>query len=326
MLDQKRLDAIHLSGHPLGQRIFANCFLRTNYAFPLTRTRVEIEGLENLPRTGGAFLIMNHTDRYNCWPFQTEMHKRGLGYTATWVKGKYYENPLMGWFLDRMNNIPIPSKGYLLTKDVQETLGRNPTSDEYSLLKDYADGKRSQEELRDAIHLPDLRTFLHSREAALPYPLDLKNRFEKQMARIVEIHREALEKGLNLMVFPQGTRSRRLTRGHTGVAQMVLHLGVPIVPIGCSGSDRCYSGNLPLSSGGTIRYRVGAPLRPGVELSAFSPETPYLPFTPEAEKHEAKFRALTDFMMERLNELVDPEYRFEGEGKNPTLRTSQRFV
>ena len=34
--------------------------------------------------------------------------RESLGYTATWVKGKYYENKFMGALMDAMNNIPLP--------------------------------------------------------------------------------------------------------------------------------------------------------------------------------------------------------------------------
>ena len=40
-----------------------------------------------------------------------------------------------------------------------------------------------------------------------------------------------------LLIYPQGTRSVRLTRGRPGVGQIALHFDLPILPVGCSGGD-----------------------------------------------------------------------------------------
>lgn len=36
------------------------------------------------------------------------------------VKGKYYENPFIAAFMDSMNNIPLPSRGYVITTRFRE--------------------------------------------------------------------------------------------------------------------------------------------------------------------------------------------------------------
>ena len=48
-----------------------------------------------------------------------------------------------------------------------------------------------------------------------------------------------LERGHPLAIYPEGTRSRdgRLHKGHTGVAQLALMSGAPIVPVGLVGTD-----------------------------------------------------------------------------------------
>ena len=67
-----------------------------------------------------TILAMNHTDRYNYWPFQFQLWRQGRGFTATWVKGKYYENPFIAAFMDANNNIPLPSRGYVITTRFRE--------------------------------------------------------------------------------------------------------------------------------------------------------------------------------------------------------------
>jgi len=306
MLDQKRLDAVRLQTKPLAQRVFGSLVLLPNFRNPLRPTRIVLEGKENIPAQGGSIFVMNHTDRYNCWPFQFQLWREGFGFTATWVKGKYYENPAMGWFMDVNNNIPIPSKGYVLTKDFEAKHGRVPSNAEYAEIKTYLDDKGS------------------SALVAEGYRDEFAARFEAMMKRVVELNHEAFRLKLNLLIFPEGTRSRTLTQGQIGAAQIALHLGVPIIPVGCSGSDHCYPGNSPLSRGGRITYRVGKPLKPAGELAKFAPGEDYTPFTPSAEKHEAKFRALTDLMIERIGELVDPEYR--ASANTELAQGAKRFV
>jgi 1-acyl-sn-glycerol-3-phosphate acyltransferase len=316
MIDQKRLDRIRPSANPLAQKIIGGLFLGSN--FMLSKTEIVVEGAERLRGLGGAVLTMNHTDRYNYWPLQYWLWRNGYGHVATWVKGKYYENPAVGMFMDLTNNIPIPSKGYVLSKDFDLRLGRKPTEPEYEALKEHVAGKLSASEAR--ARAPGLSAFLERDD----YPAELEARFSRMMERVVEINREALRSGLNILVFPQGTRSIRLTAGHAGAAQIILDTSATVVPIGCNGSDRLYPGNSPWSRGGRVVYRVGQPLTASGELSRFKIDEPFVPFTDSARKHSAKFAALTELVMERIEALLDPEYRFDPNAK--LTRGADRFL
>jgi 1-acyl-sn-glycerol-3-phosphate acyltransferase len=330
MIDQARLDAIHLHAGPLGQRIFGQLVLRPNYAFPGRRTRIVLEGAEHVPPGGGAVFVMNHTDRYNYWPFQFELWRRGLGFTATWVKGKYFENALLAWFMDACNNIPLPSRGYVLSKDFQLAMKRPPTDREYAILKQLGDGVIDDDAAR-AQGGAELAAFLARPWPDAPsgrYADSLAIRFDRMMRRVVEICDDGLRQGLNLLIFPQGTRSKRLSRGHTGAAQVILHSRATAIPVGCSGSDRLYPGSSPLSRGGTVTYRIGRPLTVDGDLARFAIDAPFTPFTASAERHERSFRALTDTLMDRINELVDPEYQYGDEpaGSAGSTTGAQRFL
>ena len=67
---------------------------------------------------------------------------------------------------------------------------------------------------------------------------------EREQARkavaALEVAADVLHRGDVLAIYPEGTRSRdgRLHRGHTGVAQLALMSGAPIVPVGLVGTDR----------------------------------------------------------------------------------------
>ena len=70
------------------------------------------------------------------------------------------------------------------------------------------------------------------------------------------------EAGHVVVMFPEGTRrdkgllKRRVPEPHTGAARIALRAGVPLVPVGLSGTDR-------LSRFGPIRVRYGRPIEVG---------------------------------------------------------------
>jgi len=303
MLDLARLQRIHLQRVPPGQRLMA-ALLALDYRFP-RRTRIEIEGIERIPQDRPVFLAMNHTDRYNYWPLQYHMHTRGLRYTATWVKGKYYQHPLMAWFMDRTGNIPLPSRGYVVASGFQQQAGRKPDAEEYRALRDLVDG-RPVETLP-----PTLAAWLQAQGGAAAWAQAERLHFAAMMTEVMRITRQALEIGLHLLVFPEGTRRTRLGRGHTGMVQAAWHLGAAIVPIGCNGSDLVYPGGSPFARGGPIVYRVGPVLEPdGPELGPHRVTEAYTPFTQEAsQRHGQSFQAATDIVMAHIATLLDPPYQ-----------------
>ncbi len=315
MLDLARLERVKLRRIPWGQRFMAE-ILRLDYAFP-RKTEIVLEGTENLAPGKSYVLAMNHTDRYNYWPFQYQLYRQRLGYTATWVKGKYYENAAMGAFMDAMNNIPLPSRGYVISTEFRRVAGRAPDGDEYRALRDLADGKTEEAPEALVAAVGDLKGFLR----------DFSALFERMIEEVMRLNRLALEFGQHLLVFPQGTRSIHLSRGHIGVAQVAQHLGVDVVPVGCNGSDKVYPGNSPFASGGRIVYRIGRPLAlEGPELGAHRVSEAFHPFTLEAGIHREKFQAMTDVVMDHINELLDPEYQYSEDRSSDGVEGMNRFL
>jgi len=315
MIDLARLERVELHRTPWGQLFMAQ-ILRLDYGFP-RRTRIVLEGTENLEPGRSYILAMNHTDRYNYWPFQYGLYRRGLGYTATWVKGKYYENRFVGAFMDSMNNIPLPSRGYVITTQFRKLVDRTPTPEEYRALRDLADGRVAEASPELAESIADVKGFLRG----------FADVFDRMIDQVMRLNRRALELGQHLLVFPQGTRSIRLSRGHIGVAQVAQHLGVEVVPVGCSGSDRVYPGSSPFAKGGRIVYRIGKPLvLAGPELRAHRVTEPFRPFTLGAAAHREAFQAMTDVVMDHINELVDPEYRYSDDRSSDGVSGVERFV
>lgn len=323
MLDQALLDGTRLRPRPRVQRLIAEGFLRFDYR----KIELVVEGAERIPASPVIY-AMNHTDDFNYWPFQYHLHATRGRYTATWVKGKNYEHPVMRAFMRATNNIPIASRGYLITRDFMRAVGRRPTEDEYRALREAVNGLADPggalpEALvgrpRDMLGRP----FDPAKER---YADALEALYLGLMDRFLALNEEAQRIGLDVLVFPQGTRSRRLSRGHTGLAQVALHLGATIVPVGCSGSDLIYPKRSPIASPGRVVYRVGAPIGPD-ELAQFSGLPGTRPFrrADEAANRE-RHQMLVDHVMDRIDELVDEPYRFaEGARSEGTVGTA-RFV
>jgi len=312
VLDLARLRRIHLAAKPPGQRLFAKA-LAVDYRLP-RRTEIIVEGLDRIPQDRSVFLAMNHTDRYNYWPLQYHMHTCGLRYTATWVKGKYYQHPLMAWFMDQTGNIPLPSRGYVAASAFQAAQGRPPDPTEYRALRDLLDGQPGAPS--SPALPPAVAAWTSQTGGPSAWSHTWRDRFHDMMTEVMRINRDALDVGLHVLVFPEGTRHKRLGRGHTGLVQAAWHLGAAIIPIGCNGSDRVYPGNSPSAKGGRIVYRVGQVLEPdGPVLGPHRVQQTYTPFTVAASKaHGQAFQTATDLVMERIADLLDPTYQADPDG------------
>ncbi|MBI5607719.1 MAG: 1-acyl-sn-glycerol-3-phosphate acyltransferase, partial [Deltaproteobacteria bacterium] len=248
MIELAQLARLRLHRKPIGQLLMAEMALRWDYALP-HKTAIVVENIEAIPKDRQVFLAMNHTDRYNYWPFQYALHRRGWPYTATWVKGKYYDHPWMARFMDSTNNIPVPSRGYVLVADFRKAFGRKTSDAEYRFLRNVVDGLGALDESQLASQSADVQRFVGQRGGSLAeFQRQFEANFEPMIDQVIRLNREAIcELGLNVLVFPQGTRSVRLSRGHTGLVQMANHLGAAIVPVGCTGSDQVYPGNSPFA-------------------------------------------------------------------------------
>ncbi len=336
MLDLDRLSRIKLQTYPPAQKFIAQAFLRPNYSLP-PRVVIRVEGEERIPDHPVMF-AMNHTDRYNYWPFQYHRYRKHNRFTATWVKGKYYESRFVGWFMEHTNNIPTVSRGYLIVRDFFSVCGRRPRDAEYAGLRNLVnachEGQQQRvEQLREEL-AETVPTDIWQRPRNIlgrafdpgnePYESCICNLFDEMMLRFVDLNTLAIEKRLDLLVFPEGTRSVRLIRGRTGAMQVAMHLGLTIVPVGCNGSDRVYPGGSPVAKGGTITYRIGQPIPPE-QLAEHRPATDFVPFSAAASaEHGEGFAAATDIVMARVNELLDPRHQFDPEAAGKTGTT--RFI
>ncbi|KAA0258784.1 1-acyl-sn-glycerol-3-phosphate acyltransferase [Deferribacter autotrophicus] len=304
---EKLLDLVKLEPIPKGQLFVANYLLKPLYKF--RKLKIVFEGIENLPNRPVIF-VMNHTDRYNYWPFQFQLYmlrnKIMYCYTTTWVKLKYYESKLLARFFNWTGNLPMPSKGYLMVKDLQKYFGDDKSilNKYFRKLKSFINGELSEEELNsDKKFLSFIRNFGD-------YKKYLEERYKSLMTKAYHLCHDAIyNKNLNLLIFPEGTRSKKLIKGKTGAVQFAFSLNVPIVPVGCNGSDKVYTRNAPwIEKNKTIIYRIGKPIYFN-QINEFKLDTNFIPFTEKAEKNKNIFEKATEYMMEKLAELLDDEYK-----------------
>lgn len=333
MLDLPRLQRLKLTRRPVSQRFFGR-LLHANYRY-YPRVALELENEEKMPPSPVIF-AMNHTDRYNYFPFQYLVWKRQGRFTAAWVKGKYYEDGLLARFMENMLQMPTVSRGYLITKDFQSVMNRTPTDQEYALLREAVDGRAVG--LPTVVPEPPAVPEMLLRKARNPLGLAydpskqdyadyIGDLFRAMMARFVELNEEARDLGLDLLIFPQGTRSIRLLPSHVGIAQIALHLRIPIVPVGCNGSDQVYPGASPFARRGAITYRIGDPIS-YEELAPFHVEEAFDPFTGAAERdHAEQFRGIAALITDRIDPLLDPPYQREPSAASEAeARSAERFV
>jgi len=222
-----------------------------------------------------------------------------------WAKGKYYRNRIVGKILDACNVIPVPSMGYLVEEFYRERFGRKIGPEEYRAVKDWIDGRADA-----AVSTAKLGS-----EAAALFTRGviehLKDYHQLLMEKVAELSTKAVrEWNLNLIIFPEGTRSLRLGTGRTGLAQIALYSGKKVVPVGCNNSDRVYRGHSPFAKSGTITYRVGEPLSVEGRLKEFRITEPFKLFSRESQqKYRDQFEGVTQVVMDSLNELLDARHR-----------------
>lgn len=287
--------------------------------------RVVVEGREHLPLTP-ALLACNATHRYDPLTFRVAMLDLGAN-AATVSKGKNWHDPATAYAARTLGSLPLCSRGYLITMDFLALHGRRPTEAEYRALRDHVDreaplpGMASLEALttqeRDVLTCPLDLARRSYREAMLAIYWEFQSEFMQQARTVVRA-------GRHIHMYPQGTVSSRLSEGRTGAVQIAAELGLPIVPVGMSGVRSAFrSLDGPLPARGTITIRLG---------QAYHLPTDALPpgfraLHPEDEAvHKTTLGRLTGDLMERISDLVSPEYGWAPGRVSDGTRGTERFA
>ncbi|MEK7374339.1 MAG: lysophospholipid acyltransferase family protein [Thermodesulfobacteriota bacterium] len=305
MIDIEYLQKIRLVSKPFGQLIVGNLLLLPNYRL-FAKVDIRIENLERIPCGENVIFAMNHTDRFNYWPFQYKMLKlKAYPFTTVWVKAKYYKNAFLAKGLDLCNLIPVPSLGYLIEEFYRKKFNRKMDRDLYRVVKDIIDGRLEAAG-------PQERAAVETLQALGDHFADfIRGYYEVVMEKVAELSRTALfEKNLNLIIFPEGTRSVKLAEGRTGLAQLALHTEKRIVPVACNNSEEVYTGSLPFARSGRIIYRVGEPLSVYDQLKDYRIGEPFRLFSHESQqRYREQFEGVTRIVMASIEGMLDEKYR-----------------
>jgi len=305
MIDIEYLKKIKLVSQPFGQKIVAHCLLLPNYRL-FAKVDIQIENAERIPRGESVIFAMNHTDRFNYWPFQYKLLKmREFPFTTVWVKAKYYKNAFLAKGLDLCNLIPVPSMGYLIEEFYRKRFNHKMDKGLYRAVKDMIDG-------RIAGAGPQERAAVEAIQAmGEQFAEFIRGYYEDVMEKVAELSRIALcEKQLNLIIFPEGTRSVTLSEGRTGLAQLALHTEKRIVPVACNNSEEVYTGSLPFAKSGRITYRIGEPLSVHDRLKEFRIGEPFRLFSRESQqRYREQFEGVTRIVMACIEGMLDEKYR-----------------
>jgi 1-acyl-sn-glycerol-3-phosphate acyltransferase len=304
MVDLEYLKRIKLVSYSVAQKFIGTFFLGPNYNL-FAHVDIRIENHERIPRDENVIYAMNHTDRFNYWPFQYKLWRMTIPETTVWVKGKYYRNPILARGLDLCNLIPVPSLGYLIQEFYRKRYHQSMDRELYRRIKDVVDGK--EEDIKEqAKKLAETTALMGDHFVAM-----IREYYETVMERVAEISRLALfEKKLSVIVFPEGTRGSQLGEGKTGIAQLALHTGKKVVPVACNNSDRVYPGSSPVAKSGWITYRVGEPLSLDGKLKPFRIDEPFKLLSRTSQvKYREQFEGATRVIMEDINAMLDDRYR-----------------
>jgi 1-acyl-sn-glycerol-3-phosphate acyltransferase len=105
-----------------------------------------------------------------------------------------------------------------------------------------------------------------------------------------------VQQGGLFAIYPEGTRSPdgRLYRGRVGVGWLALHSGLPVIPVGMSGTDRVLPPGRTVPRITSVRIRIGEPLT----FEAYEGQPCGGP----------QRRAVTDEVMKSIQALTGQEY------------------
>jgi len=315
MVNIKFLDKINLATSPWAQKFLGYAVLAPNYNW-FARVNIKLENMENIPKGEAVIFAMNHTDRFNYWPFQYKLWRaKDYPFTTVWVKGTYFNNKILGQLLKLCNTFPVPSKGYIIRELFQKTFRRTTTRDEYRMIKDLLDKKIA---LPDALNsaTQEVRDLLSEKwewmsDAGASFLQFIENNYFTMMEKVAQISLGALfEKKLSIIIFPEGTRSVKLSEGRSGIAQLALKSEKAVIPVGCNGSEVVYPGSSPFARSGTITYSIGKPMTVHDQLKEFRIKEKFQLFSRESQqKHKGAFEGATEAIMRNIDALLDDRYR-----------------
>lgn len=296
----------------------------TSLWFRLSGTRIVLSGLEHLPKAP-ALIVTNASHKYDFWPLRWSLDQQGIE-LVTISKGKNFRHPVTTTLMGLLGTVPIASRGYIITVDFMKVHGRRPEEEEYRALRQHVD---AQVPLPDAAAYPMIER--RPREM-LGYRFDpqrerygdvVRQVYYAMMCETLRLAEQVVKAGYHLHIYPEGTVSSRLATGRIGAVQLALALQIPIVPVGVNGCKKVFRPGRLSPHGGVVRIRIGVPFQ-------VAPDTVpkgFRFFHPEDEASvRLHLQAATEVMMGKINDLLDPPYRWANDHRKDGVQGTHRFV
>lgn len=288
--------------------------------FLMRNADMQVEGLDEV--ADNALLAMNHTHLYDWIPIRWALARLGRR-MCTFTKPRSYTGKMLGAFLHTSGNIPLGSRGYVISADFRVLIGRAPTEEEYRDLRDWVDGKADA-----PAPLGDMRKILETPRSVLDYPFDPATQTYAEMVNEVfarmgrgaaDLARTALDGGVSAVITPQGVFSSRLTPGRIGGVQFAAAIGVPMVPVGLSGMNEVFADGMRARQP-RLHFRVGSPIE--IQL----PDD-HVAFEKASEdRNRAVLESETQRVMEAINELLEPAYQWDEDSAGDGVKGVARFL
>ena len=293
--------------------------------FKLQRSlKLKLEGLEHIPDQP-CIVATNHTHNYDFLPLRYLFyHQKGVS-LSTWIKARAWQNPLLINYLSYTGNVPLASRGYVLSGDFKQVFQRKPSEEEYRALRNHLDKgtplpegevfDRLQQEARSILGIDFNPSSSSYRDC-----IDLC--FREFMESTLVVAEKAVKNGLYQHINPQGTRSSRLTDGRPGAIHVAARLNLPILPVSILGMREAMPNQGIRSAGGTILVKCGEPYLPSLEDLSSG----YRPFFVKEESDQQIIDRELSVLMSKINELCDERYCMQEGYKSDGKQGVARFL
>ena len=294
-----------------------------HFVFKLQRSLdLVLEGQEYIPDEP-CIVASNHTHNYDFLPLRYLFYHQKSALVSTWIKARAWQNPLMINYLSYTGNIPLASRGYVISGDFKQVFGRKPTNEEYRALRDHLDQdvdlpngevfERLQNEKRQVLGIDYTPSTSSYREV-------IELCFRHFMESSLEVAERAVNNGLYQHINPQGTRSSRLTDGRPGVIHVAAKLKRPILPVSILGMREAMPNQGVKSAGGQVIVKCGEPYLPKLDDLSST----YRPFFVNATEDQKIIDRELNILMSKINQLCDENYcmqdGYESDGKQGVAR------